>query len=54
MKIILLGANGRIGRKVLSQSLELGHKIAALVRSMKTLSAISHKQKNVHIGNVCD
>lgn len=54
MKIILLGANGRTGREVLSHALDAGATVSALVRAEDSLTDVSHSQLNVHVGNVCD
>ena len=54
MKIILLGANGRTGREVLSRALAAGDAVTALVRAEDRLANVTHPQLNVHVGNVCD
>lgn len=54
MKIILLGANGKTGREVLSRALAAGDTVTALVRSKDRLADISHPLLSAHVGNVCD
>lgn len=54
MKILLLGANGRTGREVLSRALDAGDTVTALVRAEDRLADVTHSRLNVHVGNVCD
>lgn len=54
MKIILLGANGRTGREILSRALAAGDSVTALVRTEDKLADVTHPQLKVHVGNVCD
>jgi putative NADH-flavin reductase len=54
MEIILLGANGRTGREVLSRALDAGDSVTALVRAEDRLADVPHSQLNIHVGNVCD
>ncbi|MGK7908944.1 MAG: NAD(P)-dependent oxidoreductase [Synechococcus sp.] len=54
MNIVLLGANGRTGREILSRALNAGDTVTALVRTEDRLADITHSQLNVHVGNVCD
>lgn len=54
MRILLLGANGRTGRKFLKHALSEGDTVTALVRTKDSLTDVSHSQLNLHIGNVCD
>src|SRR5947208_14393726 len=39
MKLLLLGATGGTGRQLVSQALEAGHQVTALVRSPEKLTA---------------
>jgi len=54
MKLLLLGANGRAGREILSQGLAAGNSITALVRTKNRLSDVSHPRLQVCAGDVCD
>jgi putative NADH-flavin reductase len=54
MKIILLGANGRTGREVLSRALDAGDTVTALIRAEDRLADVTHSRLNIHVGNVCD
>jgi putative NADH-flavin reductase len=54
MKIILLGANGRTGREVLSHALNAGDSVTALVRAEDRLADVTHSRLKVHVGNVFD
>src|SRR5213082_3586408 len=42
MKLLLLGATGGTGRQLLSQALEAGHEMTALIRSPERLNAQEH------------
>ncbi len=54
MKIILLGANGRTGREVLTRALDAGDTVTALVRAENSLTDVTDKELNIRVGNVCD
>jgi putative NADH-flavin reductase len=54
MKIILLGANVRTGRLVLSRSLRAGDSITALVRAKDSLNDVSHERLEIAEGDVCE
>lgn len=54
MQIILLGANGRTGREVLSRALDSGDSVTALVRAEDRLADVTHSRLDVRVGNVCD
>ena len=54
MRIILLGANGRTGREILSQALSAGDAVTAVVRAEDRLSDVSHAGVEVRVGNACD
>ncbi len=54
MKILLLGANGRTGRKILNLALEAGDDVTAVVRLEGKLADIDHPRLNVRAGDVCD
>src|SRR4051812_40519815 len=51
MKIIVFGANGGIGSKVVEQALEAGHQVTALVRRPSSIT-IQHPQLKVVQGDV--
>ena len=51
MKIIVFGANGGIGSKVVEQALEAGHQVTAVVRRPASIS-IQHPQLKVVQGDV--
>ena len=53
MNIVLLGANGRTGREILSHALNAGDTVTALVRAENRLVDVTHLQLNVY-GNACD
>jgi putative NADH-flavin reductase len=54
MKIILLGANNRTRREILSRALDAGDNVTALVRTEDRLADDTHSRLNVLAGNVCD
>ena len=54
MKIVLLGANGRTGREILSQALITGDTVTAVVRAVDRLSDVSHARLEVRVGSACD
>ncbi len=54
MKIALLGANGRTGRKILTRALDAGDTVTAIVRTEDKLADVKHANLNVRAGNVCD
>lgn len=54
MKLLLLGATGRVGSHILSHALGDGHAVTALVRSPEKLSAAKSDQLQVLSGNVLD
>lgn len=49
MKILLTGANGYVGTRLMLRLLEAGHEIYALVRSQKRIEVPSRFSKQVHI-----
>jgi uncharacterized protein YbjT (DUF2867 family) len=49
MNIILLGANGRTGRKVLSRALNAGDSVTALVRAEDRLADVTHSHTKYSI-----
>ena len=53
MKIVLLGSTGKTGMEFITQALEAGHSVVAVVR---TPSKLTEKNPNLHIikGNVTD
>ena len=51
MKIIVFGANGGIGSKVVEQGLEIGHEVTAVVRRPASIT-IQHPQLRVVQGDV--
>jgi len=54
MRILLLGANGRTGRRVMSRALDAGDTVTAFVRDEDRLADVTHSRLNVYVGNVCD
>lgn len=54
MNIVLLGANGRTGREILSRALKAGDTVTALVRAEDRLADVSHPQLTVHAGSAFD
>ncbi len=52
MKVLLIGASGRTGRKLLAEALRRGHQVTALVRSRAKLADIVHPQLTVVVGNL--
>jgi putative NADH-flavin reductase len=53
MRILIIGATGGTGRQLVSQALEAGHHVTALVRNPSKLN-IDHERLNVVKGNVLD
>lgn len=53
MKIIIFGATGTIGKKLLEQSLNLGHEVTAFVRDSSKIETKNSTLK-VIVGNVLD
>lgn len=53
MKILLLGATGKLGQQLLTQSLEKGHSVTALVRAPDKIS-IQHPQLTLVRGDALD
>lgn len=54
MKLLLLGATGRVGSHILSHALADGHTVSALVRSPEKLVAPQSAQLQVQVGHVLD
>lgn len=54
MKLLLLGATGRVGSHVLRHALQDGHDITVLVRSADKLPHVPDKNLRVLTGNVLD
>ncbi|MEM6927837.1 MAG: NAD(P)-binding oxidoreductase [Myxococcota bacterium] len=52
--ILLLGANGRTGRRFLGRALDAGHTVTALVRSADRLADVRHARLTVAVGDACD
>lgn len=52
MKIFIVGANGAVGKKVIAQSLAIGHSVTAFVRNTKGLEEF--KNLNIVKGSVAD
>ena len=42
MKVIVFGANGRVGAQVVKRALEKGHKVTAFVRTSESVSLLHH------------
>ena len=53
MKILIFGATGTVGRELVTQGLEMGHKVTAFARDPSKL-AISHANLEIIKGNVMD
>jgi putative NADH-flavin reductase len=53
MKIVVFGASGRMGMKVVEQALEAGHKVTAFLRTPSKI-AIQHPNLTLFQGNVMD
>lgn len=53
MKLLIIGATGKTGRKLVQFGLEQGHTLTALVRSPRKLNMM-HANLNVEKGNVLD
>lgn len=53
MKIIIFGASGATGQRIVAQALDLGHDVTAFVRSPEKL-ALQHEKLNVLQGDVLD
>ena len=43
MHFLLLGATGRVGRRILAQALEDGHEVTAIVRQMEKVTLRSER-----------
>jgi len=54
MRVALLGANGRTGRRVLARLLEAGDEVTAIVRTEERLADVEHPLLSVCAGDVCD
>jgi len=54
MKILLLGANGRTGRKIIDRALIGGDSVTALVRDADKLADVSYSNLTILGGNACD
>src|SRR5258708_23068415 len=50
MKIVIFGANGGIGKKVVEQGLEAGHEVTAVVRRPETIT-LRHERLKVIRGD---
>ncbi len=53
MKVLTFGATGSIGRELVGQALEEGHKVTAFVRDQAKLEIV-HPQLRVYQGDVLD
>jgi len=53
MHICLLGATGRVGRRLLAQALAEGHRVTALVRSPDQVGLADERQLRLLQGNAC-
>lgn len=54
MKMLILGANGRTGRRLLHLALSDGHSVTVLVRDKDAMSDIYHPKLSIFEGDVCD
>jgi uncharacterized protein len=53
MRLIVFGASGRLGSRIVKEALERGHQVTAVVRDPGRLQN-SHEHLRVVIGDVCD
>ncbi|HKR04163.1 MAG TPA: NAD(P)H-binding protein, partial [Bacteroidia bacterium] len=53
MKLVILGASGPTGQQLVSQALQQGHEVTAIVRNASKLN-VQHKQLKVITGNIFD
>lgn len=53
MKLVIFGATGKTGQKLVSQAIDNGHEVIALARTPSKF-AISHKSLKVMQGNILD
>ena len=54
MKLVVLGANGRTGKRVLEIALDRGMDVTAVVRSAKRQPKIRHDRLKVMVADPCD
>ena len=52
MKIIVFGATGSVGEKIVNQALEKGYSVTAFVRNPEKLTSNSHPNSNIFQGDV--
>ena len=52
MKIIVFGATGSVGEKIVNQALEKGYSVTAFVRNPEKLTSKSHPNSNIFQGDV--
>lgn len=52
MKIIVFGATGSVGEKIVNQALEKGYSVTAFVRNPEKLTSKSHPNLNIFQGDV--
>ena len=54
MNLVVLGANGRTGKLVVQEALEMGETVSAVVRSQAKRLDIEHSQLHTVVGDPCD
>lgn len=54
MRLVVLGANGRTGRHVVREALDIGATVTAIVRSEARRLAMRHERLIVVVGDPCD
>ncbi|MDU8911357.1 NAD(P)-binding oxidoreductase [Aestuariicoccus sp. MJ-SS9] len=54
LKLVVLGANGRTGRLVVREALDIGDSVTAVVRSDAKRLALQHSRLRVVVGDPCD
>ena len=54
MKLVVLGANGRTGKLVVQEALEMGETVTAVVRSEAKKLDIEHNRLQTIVGDPCD
>jgi len=53
MRLFVIGATGRTGQEIVQQALDRGHKVTAVVRSLKSI-ALKNERLSVLKGNATD
>jgi putative NADH-flavin reductase len=53
MRILILGATGRVGRKIVDKALIEGHEVIALIRNPEKLAGVSSERLSILQGDTC-